>query len=71
MTTFEAYWTRLAGATPGLRDPEGTMSIRVETFRDVVRRAYEQGRQDAGEQTHREAHSSMPDFMKKLFGGRP
>jgi len=68
--TFEAYWSRLQNATPGLRDPEGTMSIRIATFREVVRRAYEQGRVDALEDAADRHTSSMPDFMKKLFGGR-
>ena len=68
--TFDAYWTRLQRATPGLRDPEGTMTIRVGTFRDVVRRAYEQGRADTLEDAAERHHSSMPDFMKKLFGDR-
>ena len=68
--TFEAYWQRLQNATPGLRDPEGTMTIRVEKFRDVVRRAYEQGRLDTLEDACEKQASSMPDFMKKLFGGR-
>lgn len=68
--TFDAYWQRLQNATPGLRDPEGTMTIRVETFHAVVRRAYEQGRADALEDVAEQRTSSMPDFMKKLFGGR-
>lgn len=65
--TFEAYWARLQDANPGLRRPEGSMRIRVQSFREAVRRAYQQGRQDAGEQTHREHPSSMPDFLKGLF----
>lgn len=67
---FEAYWQRLQSANPGLRDPENTMSIRTQAFRDVLQRAYEQGRQHAIEQIHREHHSKMPDFFKEMFGGK-
>ena len=67
--TFDAYWTRLQNANPGLLDPQATMSIRTAAFRDVVRRAYQQGREDATKHDD-PPHSSMPDFFKGLFGGK-
>jgi hypothetical protein len=68
--TFEAYWNRLAGATPGLRRHDGSMRLSVLSFQQAIRRAYEQGRADALEDAAERHHSSMPDFMRKLFGGR-
>ena len=68
--TFEAYWTRLQNATPGLRRHDGSMRISVTSFEQALRRAYEQGRADALEDAAERHHSSMPDCFKGLFGGR-
>lgn len=77
---FEDYWDRLARATPGLSQPTITMRIKVQTFRDAVRRAYQTGREDGYQQgradelenQRRQARTDQGslDWLTNLFGSK-
>lgn len=68
MPTFNSYWLRLSALNPGLLDDDSRMSLTVDSFREAMQKAYNQGGADrARDEKATEPHRGSSLF-ESIFG---